>query len=500
MPTGNRLAAVDLGSNSFRLEIGSVDHGEFRRAEYLKETVRQGAGLDEDRNLTPQAMQAGWDCLARFGERLAGFKPSEVRAVATQTLREARNRDEFLAKANKVLGFPIDVISGREEARLIYQGVSQMLPASRERRLVIDIGGRSTELILGSGSQPRVMESYRVGSIAWSKRYFADNQFTKKAFEMAEIAATAVLDEAFEAYHPKHWDAAYGSAGTVGAIGDVLVAAGWPEGTITLEGLDWLLDRLLAARSVDNLRLAGMREDRKVIIGGGVSVMRAVFKLLGIQTMEKAAGGLRHGLICDLLGDTSNAGDLRIKSVERLASKFNVDTVHGQRVGKVATYLFGQVASGADNTEPDRLVRKLNWAAQLHEIGSHISHSDYHKHGAYILDNADAMGFSISEMHRLSMLVLGHRGKLRKLENALDDNDLVVQLMALRLAVILCHARRDPDLTGMNLQRMGPDATRIQLRCREGWAAAYPQSAYLLREEVIAWQKTPWSLELEGVD
>jgi len=165
MQSGNRLAAVDLGSNSFRLEIGRLDHGEFRRTEYLKETVRQGGGLDENRNLTAQAMQAGWDCLARFGERLAGFKPEEVCAVATQTLREARNRDEFLQRANQVLGFPINVISGREEARLIYQGVAQMLPASEERRLVIDIGGRSTELILGQGRTPKVMESFRVGSI-----------------------------------------------------------------------------------------------------------------------------------------------------------------------------------------------------------------------------------------------------------------------------------------------------------------------------------------------
>lgn len=503
MRNANRLAAVDLGSNSFRLEIGAVDHGEFRRTEYLKETVRQGGGLDEERNLTPQAMQAGWDCLARFGERLAGFKPAEVRAVATQTLREARNRDEFLVKANKVLGFPIDVISGREEARLIYQGVAHMLPASRERRLVIDIGGRSTELILGSGTQPRVMESYRVGSIAWSKRYFADNLFTKKAFEMAEIAATAVLDEAYDAYQPNHWDTAYGSAGTVGAIGDVLVAAGWPEGRITQEGLDWLMDRLLAARSVDNLRLAGMREDRKAIIGGGVSVMRAVFKLLDIHTMEKASGGLRHGLICDLLGDNNVAGDLRVKSVERLASKFNVDAAHGKRVGTVASHLFAQLmpeAADTDNFEPERLLRKLNWAAQLHEIGSHISHSDYHKHGAYILDNADAMGFSLSEMHRLSMLVLGHRGKLRKLESALDDPEFALQLMALRLAVILCHARREPDLRGMHLQRMGPDDTTVQLRCRDGWATEFPQSAYLLHEEVNAWQKAAWSLELQGLD
>ena len=499
MQTGQRLAAVDLGSNSFRLEIGRVEHGDFRRTEYLKETVRQGGGLDEERNLTPAAMQAGWDCLARFGERLAGFKPNEVRAVATQTLREARNRDEFLQRANAVLGFPIDVISGREEARLIYQGVAHMMPPSQERRLVIDIGGRSTELIIGQGLAPKVMESFRVGSIAWSKRYFADGQFTKKSFEMAEIAATAVLDEAFDAYGPEHWDTAYGSAGTVGAIGDVLVAAGWPAGSISQEGLDWLMDKLIAAQSVDRLRIAGMREDRKAIIGGGVSVMRSVFHLLGIERMDMAAGGLRHGLLCDLLGTTESAGDLRVKSVERLATKFNVDRVHGQRVGKVATQLLAQwVGEEAQDDDHERLVRKLNWAAQLHEIGSHISHSDYHKHGAYILDNADAVGFSLSEMHRLSLLVLGHRGKLRKLEADLSSDNLAMQLMCLRLAVLLCHARRDPDLAGIQLERVGNDGHYLRLRCRAGWASSYPQSAHLLREEALAWQKTAWTLEIVG--
>lgn len=502
MQNGNRLAAVDLGSNSFRLEIGRVDHGEFRRTEYLKETVRQGAGLDENRNLTPEAMQSGWDCLARFGERLAGFNPEEVRAVATQTLREARNRDEFLGRANEVLGFPINVISGREEARLIYQGVAHMLDRSEERRLVIDIGGRSTELILGQGLNPTVMESFRVGSIAWSKRYFPDGQFSKRSFEIAEVAAKAVLDEAFDAYHPDNWDVAYGSAGTVGAIGDVLVAAGWPAGAITQEGLDWLLDKLVVAQHVDRLRLPGMRDDRKAIIGGGVSVMRAIFSLLGIQSMAQAAGGLRHGLLCDLLGTTDTEDDLRFKSVRRLATKFAIDTVHGERVGKVATHLFSQlmaVPPGSTPAKETHLLRKLNWAAQLHEIGSHISHSDYHKHGAYILDNADAMGFSLSEMHRLSLLVLGHRGKLRKLEVALTDDELTTQLMTLRLAVLLCHARRDPDLAGMTLARVDPQGTRACLSVRKGWAAAYPQSAHLLREEALAWQKTPWSLEIQGV-
>ncbi|MEY4345989.1 MAG: hypothetical protein RL032_1821, partial [Pseudomonadota bacterium] len=409
-------------------------------------------------------------------------------------LREARNRDDFLARANTILGFPIDVISGREEARLIYQGVATMLPASDERRLVIDIGGRSTELILGQGLRPTVMESFRVGSIAWSKRYFAEGLFTKKAFEIAQVAATAVLDEAFDAYHPDRWDIAYGSAGTVGAIGDVLVSAGWPARVVTQESLDWLMDKLMSAQSVERLRLGGMREDRKAIIGGGVSVMRAIFKLLNINRMEMAAGGLRHGLICDLLGNTGIAGDLHQKSVQRLATKFSVDTAHGQRVGHVATTLLSQLQGSADSATQNQLTRKLTWAAQLHEIGGHISHSDCHKHGAYILDNADAMGFSLSEMHRLSLLVLGHRGKLRKLESSLADPGFASQLLALRLAVILCHARRDPDLQGMTLTSDASNPAAITLQCRAGWATRFPQSAYLLREEALAWQKTPWSL------
>jgi exopolyphosphatase/guanosine-5'-triphosphate,3'-diphosphate pyrophosphatase len=346
------------------------------------------------------------------------------------------------------------------------------------------------------------MESFRVGSIGWSKRFFPDGQFTRKAFEIAEVAATAVLDEAFNAYHPDNWDAAYGSAGTVGAIGDVLIAGGWPSGYITNGGLDWILERLLTAQSADRLRLPGMREDRKAIIGGGVSVMRAVFRLLGIESMEMASGGLRHGLICDLMGNTGQTGDLRVNSVNRLALKFGVDTLHGQRVGKVACLLFNQLSSRtrrAAESSHERLLRELGWAAELHEIGSHISHSDYHKHGAYILDNADAMGFSLSELHRLSLLVLGHRGKLRKLEAALNDEDLVAQLLCLRLAVILCHARRDPDLAGMSLKRLDSNGSTLRLGCRSGWSEAFPQSAHLLREEVLAWDKTPWKLELKGI-
>jgi len=499
MQNGTRLAAVDLGSNSFRLEIGRIEHGQFYRTEYLKETVRQGNGLDENRNLTPVAMQRGWDCLARFGERLAGFGSDEVTAVATQTLREARNREAFLKPGSRLLGFPIDVISGTEEARLIYQGVAQALGRKEERRLVIDIGGRSTEIILGSGLEPLQMESYRVGSIAWSMRYFADGQFNKRSFQTAEIAAKAVLDEAMALYQPSQWDVAYGSAGTVNAVGDVLLASGWPAGSVTLEGLQWLMERLIAAQSAERLRLPGMKEDRKAIIGGGLSILLALFDLLGIERLEQTSGGLRHGLLMDMLGQRQQYSDLRSHSVERLAAKFGADAVHGKRVGQVANVLLGQLFAnvpGQMAATASKLGQKLIWAGHLHEIGSSISHSDYHKHGAYILDNTDAMGFALTELHRLSLLVLGHRGKLRKLDVDFSDAEFVQQLLALRVAVALCHARRDPDLDGISLCRDTTAENSFVLTYRNAWAQAYPQSAHLLAEESIAWQKTPWALRI----
>ena len=493
MQDGTLLAAVDLGSNSFRLEIGMYEHGQVRRSEYLKETVRQGNGLDEARNLTQDAMQRGWDCLARFGERLAGFRPSQVRAVATQTLREARNRDVFLAGASKLLGFPIDVISGREEARLIYQGVSRLLPQSDERRLVVDIGGRSTELILGQRFEASVMESFRVGSVAWSMKYFPDGAFTEEAFERAGIAAQAVLEEAMDAYDRGRWDVAYGSSGTIGAVADVLAAAGWPDHSVSRDGIEWLRGELLAAGSADRVRLEGMKEDRRPVIGGGLSVLLAAFDVLGIDQMEAAQGALRHGALYDLLDREGSERDLRSASVARLAARFEADAVQARRVGNVACELLRQVEAARPADGLDALERELRWAAQLHEIGSVISHSDYHKHGAYILDNADAAGFAQHELHHLALLVLGHRGKLRKLEADFGNERFVRQLLCLRIAVILCHARRDPDLKGLHLKCDGRAST---LALRTDWPRAFPQSAHLLREEMLAWQKTTWSFAL----
>ena len=290
MQNGTLLAAIDLGSNSFRLEIGRFHSGHIERVEYIKETVRQGNGLDENKVLSEAAMQRGWDCLARFAERLHGFKKQQVRAVATQTLREAQNRDEFMRKAQSILGFAIEVVSGHEEARLIYQGVSRLLPQSEEKRLVVDIGGRSTEMILGQGYEARKMESYRLGSVAWSTKYFPRGQLTAVAFKTAEVAAKAVLDEALDTFPPSEWTVSYGSSGTVGSVADILAANGWASGVVTRSGLDWLVDKLIKAGNVDNLRVEGMKDDRRAVLGGGVSVLRAIFDLFDIQQMLPAPG------------------------------------------------------------------------------------------------------------------------------------------------------------------------------------------------------------------
>ncbi len=489
MHNGTLLAAVDLGSNSFRLEIGLYEHGRIQRVDYLKETVRQGSGLDREHNLSLEAMQRGWDCLARFAERLADFPRARVRAVATQTLREARNRDVFLHRGSELLGHPIDVISGPEEARLIYQGVARLLPQSDEKRLVVDIGGRSTELILGQRFRPEAAASFRVGSVAWSGRYFPQGQFTQQAFATAEIAAKAVLDEALSTYRPDTWDVAYGSSGTIGAVGDMLAAAGFTPGELTLEGLDWLRERLLRAQSADKVRLEGLKDDRRPVIGGGLSILRALFDLLEIRSMQVAQGALRQGALYDMLDRELPETDLRTSTVQGLVQSFAVDRDQAQRVAAVAGQLFAQALPDHQGTG----ARKLGWAAQLHEIGCRISHSDYHRHGAYILDNTDVAGFAQHELHRLGALVLGHRGKVRKIEADLGDTLFAAQLLCLRLAVILCHARRDPDLQGLAL---GLEDSRFTLSARAGWAASYPQSAYLLREEMEAWQRTGWELSV----
>lgn len=492
------LAAIDLGSNSFRLEIGRLDSGHIQRVEYIKEAVRQGGDLDEDRNLTPEAIDRGVRCLARFGERLQGFDATHVRAVATQTLREANNRDVFLKLAKKALGFDVEVISGVEEARLIYQGVNRFLPQSNERRLVIDIGGRSTEFILGLGFEAHHTASLHVGSVAWSLKHFSAGEFTENAFSRAELAAESIFETLGSNFNHSQWDIAYGASGTVGAVADVLVQYGRPIDVVTKQDLYWLREELLRARHVDKLRLDGLKEDRKPVIGGGLSILIAVFDFLKIETLNVAKGALRHGLLYDMLARENEMLDLRNASVQRLARKFDVDENQANTVAEVAEKLFEKISEDVNFALGERRfhARKLRWAALLHEIGSFISPIDAHLHGAYILEHTEPLGFAQSELHRLSLLILGHRAKLKRLEADFSDRIFVMQLICLRLAVILCHARQTPNLRGMQLRVVN---NTITLTVSKSWAEKYPQSNYLLDEETLTWQKTVWRFETASV-
>jgi exopolyphosphatase/guanosine-5'-triphosphate,3'-diphosphate pyrophosphatase len=274
-------------------------------------------------------------------------------------------------------------------------------------------------------------------------------------------------------------------------VADALNAAGFPTDVITKAGLDWLRDKVIKAQTVDRLRLDGVKDDRKAVIGGGLAILRAVFNLLDIQEMHAAEGALRHGVLYDLVDRDDEHTDLRSQTVKRLCVKFGVDAAQAERVEKVATSLAQQLTDKKENQGP--ALKTLAWAARLHEVGSQVSHSDYHKHGAYMLAYADAPGFAMPEMQRLSLLVLGHRGKLRKLETDFEDLTFVRQVLCLRLAALLCHARREPLVAGLKLKHTERQFT---LRCAASWAAQYPQSLYLLQEEVTAWQRTGWSLEI----
>ena len=482
------LAAVDLGSNSFRLEIGSYEHHQIHRVEYLKETVRQGNGLDSNRNLTQESMERGWACLARFGERLRGFNPEHVRAVATQTLREARNRDEFIDRGSELLGFPIEVISGEEEAALIYRGVISQLPASDEHRLVIDIGGRSTEFVLGQNTVAQAVASYRIGSVAWTSRYFPQGDLTPEAFKTAEIAARAVLDEARDPFRPGSGDVAYASAGTANAVGDTLAAHGQGQGIITRAGLDWLHQQLLQARHIDKVKLDGLKEDRRPVIAGGLCVLRAIFDLLGLERMEVAQGALRLGVLYGLVDD-EQVGDIHTASVLGLMQRFGVHTLHARHVAETAQHLWLQL-----HPQESVAPAMLAWAGLLHEVGCRISRSNYHRHSAYILEYCNAPGFTPAELAQLGQLVLGHRGKLKKVEAFMHLPANAVQLLCLRLAVVLCNSRRAPDMEGLHLQRRGQ---QLLLQTPAGWGERFPLRAQLLREEADAVAKTDWQLQLQ---
>jgi len=482
------LAAIDMGSNSFRLEIAQLSRGKYKRIDYLKETVRLGAGLDSRGLLTEEATQRGLACLAGFAQRLKGFAPWQVRAVATQTLREARNRDAFLQRGNRVLGLPIEVISGREEARLIYQGVSRLQP-SELPRLVIDIGGRSTEMILGVGRGAHQVESFAVGSVSLSLQHFPQGRYTAEHFRSAQIAAGAELEEALTLFPREAWHEALGSSGTVGAVAQILAANGITDGSITPDGLRWCIERCIEAGDAENLTLPGLKADRKAVLGGGLSILYTLSQHFDIEVMRPARGALRQGVIFDLedrieATRSHRAADPRDTSVRELQRRFQVDTTQAERIRQRALDLWHSLNEPLASADGEH-ARELGWASSLHEIGMMVSHHDHHRHSSYLLGHVDASGYSQSQLRRLATLVLGQRGDLIKLAEHKHDQALMSQVLCLRLALILHHARMELPAKVATLERLRTGKARLVLSRK--WAMQHPRTLHLLNEEVRRW-------------
>src|SRR6267143_1590676 len=407
MARQDTLAAVDLGSNSFHLEIGRVVEHQIYPLDAVREVVRLGGGLTAEKRIDRATQAAAFEALAKFAERLRGFARQRVRAVGTNALRVAKNATQFLREARAVLGFPIEVISGREEARLIYLGVAHALPVSAQRRLVVDIGGGSTEFIIGTGLESQLTESLYMGCLSYSLKYFGEGKIDKPRMKAAELAARQELAGILHAYRAAGWHEAVGSSGTARSMENILRENGFADEGLTREGLDKLRALLIKHEKADPDRIAGLRPNRAPVLPGGLAIMSAALDELGIEAMKVSEGALRHGVLYDLLGRVQHR-DMREATVTQFVRRYHIDAAQAERVRNLSLKIYDGLAPGAERDEDvDRLV--LEWAAKLAEIGLSIEHAQNHKHSAYVLSNADMPGFSRMEQARLARVVLAHR-------------------------------------------------------------------------------------------
>lgn len=492
------FAAVDLGSNSFRLQIGRVIDDQIYPMDSIKASVRLASGITPDKRLDEPAQQRALDALGRFGERLRGFDAGTVRVVGTNALRVARNAHDFLPRAEEALGFPIEIIAGREEARLIYIGVAHSLPLSDGQRLVIDIGGGSTEFIIGRQMKPLLMESLYMGCVSYSMRFFPGGRVDKKRFRDAETAAGQEIERIAAAYGQAGWSEVVGSSGSARAIAELLEANALnPDGVggITRRGLDALRNAMIQAGAVDRLALRNLPLERLPVLPGGVAIMCAVFAGLGIEHMQHAGGALRLGVLYDLLG-RFHQRDMRDTTVRHFKRRYHVDPRQSLRVEQTAMAFFEQLQGNADRLAPlvkqeqETARRFLRWAAALHEIGISVAHGGYHKHGAYILGSADMPGFSNKDQARLARIVLGQRGKLEKLDMLPKGDALWNLVFCLRLAVLLRRSRDDRQLPEIRVRPLGSKAGEgYEIELSDTWPETNPLSTAALSDESAAWQR-----------
>lgn len=481
-PDTRQLAAVDLGSNSFHLVIAREHGEEVAMLDREREQVQLASGLGPKGALSEEAQERALACLHRFGQRLRAVPEVRVRAVGTNTLRAAKRAGDFHARAEEALGHPIEVISGREEARLIYLGVSHSQAASPGNRLVVDIGGGSTECILGLGFEASSAHSLKMGCVQMSRRYFEDGAITETALEEATGAAAQEFRTIARAYRDEGWSQAIGSSGTMRAAATVLRAQGWSDGAITKSGLKKLRKALLAAGHVKKLKLEGLKNSRAPVFPGGMAIIFALFDRLKPTSLTVSSGALREGVIYDLLGRIRHE-DVRERTIRTFQERYRVDKAQALRVERLALSLLSHApqAWGLDPAEDGRF---LAWAARLHEIGLTVSYGKFHRHGGYLLAHADMPGFSQDDQKMLATIVRNHRRRIdpRAFEAVPPPRRERVKhlVVLLRMAVLFCRSRNPARLPAFRLQQQGED---LRLLAPARWLAAHPLSVRDLRDE-----------------
>jgi exopolyphosphatase/guanosine-5'-triphosphate,3'-diphosphate pyrophosphatase len=492
------MAAVDLGSNSFHMVVARADQGHPSIIDRLREMVRLASGLNQHGYLDGASQERALACLRRFGQRLRDMQAHQVRVVGTNTLRRARNADAFLAAAEKALGHPVEVISGIEEARLIYLGVSHHTDtAEGGSNFVVDIGGGSTELIIGEGYEPKHLESLSIGCVGLSQKHFDDGRLSEKRFARARLAVRLELRPVAAAFRKLGWSRAIGSSGTVRAARDVAHGLGLVDTGVTLDALESIIATMIEARRIDDLELPGLGPERAPVFAGGVAIFAEVMSTLKIARMQISGGALREGLLYDMLGRLHDE-DARERSIQAMQRRYHVDMEQALRVEATAAVLYAKVERGWQLGEK-HYRQLLVWAARLHEVGLDIAHARYHHHGGYLLANADMPGFVRLEQKLLAALVTFHRRKL-------DDpfltevpanwrTPLFKLIVLLRLAVLL-HRSRSPDELPQIELRPGNDLLTVGFP--DGWLDRNPLTAADLEQEQAWLQARGFELAVSG--
>lgn len=490
------VVAIDLGSNSFHLIIARIVNGSLQVLSRLKQRVHLADGLDNNNILSQEAMDRGLNCLAMFGERLQGYPQENVRIVATHTLRIATNSQQFLEQAAKVIPYPIEIISGQEEARLIYLGVAHTQP-EKDRRLIIDIGGGSTELVIGEGFETILTESRRMGCVSFTQLFFPDHEINRKRFAQAQLAAEQRLEKISWQYQHQGWQVAYGASGTIKSIHNVLKEMGKKDGAITQERLQLVVDKVLKFKNFKSIDLPGLTEDRKDVFVAGLAILCGLFSSLKINELRLSFGALREGVLYEMEESLFRHHDIRSRTATSLAEHYNIDKEQAERVLNTTRHLYSQWKKQNKDLLNPQLEALLNWAAMLHEVGLSINYSNIQRHSAYILQNSNLPGFNQEHQLILATLVRFHR-KSMKLEeiphfNLIKKKELLPLIQLLRLAVLLNNQRQ--TTTPPELLVINNSGYHISLMLSENYLEQNSLVLFDLEKEQQYWEDvTGWKL------